>query len=571
MNKLKLILENINLRNLDKAQNLCDEYDKEEIKNKHILYNFKGVIYSLKNDLNLAESSFLRSHLINKDFEDPIKNLYLINLKKNNLEKVIEFALKLYDLNNFNDLYVYQLAYAYEINNNNELALKFYRKCIDLDNINKIKALNNIGSIYLKNNRPKVALKYFIEAYNLNKNDKVIINNLFLNYVNLKDKKKSSEFFLKAEAKDEKYIEFLFNKAEYLILNENFNEAIKILNENKDILKFQLVLIKLYFNMGKEKNALELLNNAKRKLKNNVNFYNFIGLRSLMEGNFEDGWKYYEYRGSKLTNVFNNTKEWNGEDLKDKNIIVFSEQGLGDTIQFSKYILSLIEISKSVSFVVSNSIYSLFNSNIKNFNLLTKETLESEVYDFKITLGSLIKFFYKKKYDNKNILIKKNITQISEWNNKIDSSKPNVGLVWSGSFHGPNQPLRSLPLDNLDKVLSLDINFYCLQNEVWDRDKEFFKKSKIRDFGKYNLEEIASIIENLDLTISVDTSLLHLSCSLNKETWGIFNIYPDWRWGEFNKINPYKSLHMMKQKKFNQWKDVTDEIYQKLKSKFNLA
>ena len=231
----------------------------------------------------------------------------------------------------------------------------------------------------------------------------------------------------------------------------------------------------------------------------------------------------------------------------------------------------MIEISKSVSFVVSNSIYSLFNSNIKNFNLLTKETLESEVYDFKITLGSLIKFFYKKKYDNKNILIKKNITQISEWNNKIDSSKPNVGLVWSGSFHGPNQPLRSLPLDNLDKVLSLDINFYCLQNEVWDRDKEFFKKSKIRDFGKYNLEEIASIIENLDLTISVDTSLLHLSCSLNKETWGIFNIYPDWRWGEFNKINPYKSLHMIKQKKFNQWKDVTDEIYQKLKSKFNLA
>ena len=571
MNKLKLILENINLRNLDKAQNLCDEYDKEEIKNKHILYNFKGVIYSLKNDLNLAESSFLRSHLINNDFEDPIKNLYLINLKKNNLEKVIEFALKLYDLNNFNDLYVYQLAYAYEINNNNELALKFYRKCIDLDNINKIKALNNIGSIYLKNNRPKVALKYFIEAYNLNKNDKVIINNLFLNYVNLKDKKKSSEFFLKAKAKDEKYTEFLFNKAEYLILNEQYNEAIKILNENKDILKFQLVLIKLYFNMGKEKNALELLNNAKRKLKNNVNFYNFIGLRSLMEGNFEDGWKYYEYRGSKLTNVFNNTKEWNGEDLKDKNIIVFSEQGLGDTIQFSKYILSLIEISKSVSFVVSNSIYSLFNSNIKNFNLLTKETLESEVYDFKITLGSLIKFFYKKKYDNKNILIKKNITQISEWNNKIDSSKPNVGLVWSGSFHGPNQPLRSLPLDNLDKVLSLDINFYCLQNEVWDRDKEFFKKSKIRDFGKYNLEEIASIIENLDLTISVDTSLLHLSCSLNKETWGIFNIYPDWRWGEFNKINPYKSLHMIKQKKFNQWKDVTDEIYQKLKSKFNLA
>ena len=49
---------------------------------------------------------------------------------------------------------------------------------------------------------------------------------------------------------------------------------------------------------------------------------------------------------------------------------------------------------------------------------------------------------------------------------------------------------------------------------------------------------------------------------LNKETWGIFNLYPDWRWGALYKLNPYKSLTEINQTKFNQWEDVTEQIYQ---------
>ena len=115
------------------------------------------------------------------------------------------------------------------------------------------------------------------------------------------------------------------------------------------------------------------------------------------------------------------------------------------------------------------------------------------------------------------------------WKNKLSSNKPNLGLVWTGSFLGPNQPFRSIQLKNLVKILNLDINFYCLQNEIWQSDKEYFNTDKIKDFGKYDLVEISSIIKNLDLVISVDTAILHISAILNKETWGIFNIYPDWR------------------------------------------
>ena len=80
---------------------------------------------------------------------------------------------------------------------------------------------------------------------------------------------------------------------------------------------------------------------------------------------------------------------------------------------------------------------------------------------------------------------------------------------------GPNQPFRSIQLKNLVKILDLDINFYCLQNEIWESDKEYFNTDKIKDFGKYDLVEISSIIKNLDLIISVD-NIFH--SILNKET-----------------------------------------------------
>ena len=145
------------------------------------------------------------------------------------------------------------------------------------------------------------------------------------------------------------------------------------------------------------------------------------------------------------------------------------------------------------------------------------------------------------------------------------------GLVWSGSFNGTNEPYRSIPLSSLKKILSLNANFYCLQNEIWDRDLDFFRSTNLIDYGKLNLDEIASIINNLDLVITVDTSILHLSASLNKETWGLFSLNPDWRWGEFNKFNPYKSLNIFKQKTFNEWNDIEDQIYEKLKKKLILS
>ena len=566
MAELKDIVEQIQQRNLDKALELCESIHNN--KNKHIILNFMGVINLLKNNLDLAETNFLSSSKIDEKFEDPIKNLYSICLRKNNLKDLLFYAKKLIKNDQFNNQYNYQLAYALELNNELDEAIRYYEIYVNNEDKDKKKGLNNIGCIYLKKNKPKIALDYFLKAISFGE-DKIILNNTLNCYIKLRNIVNADKFYLKAKEIDEKFVEFIFNKAEYLILKNKVDEAIKILEKNKDKPKFLITLLRLYFNIGENGKGNELLKQSKSQIKENSELYNYLGLRSLFEGNFDDGWEYYEHRNSKRVDFFKNIPEWSGEKIDKKSIVVFNEQGLGDSLQFSKYLIPLTKIAGTVTFVVQENIKNLFKKDMKNLSIKTVKSSKNNKYDFKIALGSLIKFFYKEKIDFKDILIQSNKELDLKWRNQISNSKLNVGLAWSGSFNGPNEPYRSMPLETFKRILKLDINFYCLQNEIWDRDLKYFKSLKLNDCSKYKLDEVASIIKNLDLVITVDTSLLHLSASLNKETWGILSFYPDWRWGEFNNINPYKTLKFFKQKSFVDWSNVENSIFEELTLKIN--
>ena len=567
MQDLDNIVDNIKNKNLENALKLCDLYENN--KNKHIILNFRGVIFNLKNNLDLAKKNFIQAIKLNKQYEDPIKNLCIILFKKKLFKDFLLYAKKLVEIDKLNPDYNFQLAFAFESNNDLDESLKYYEICINFENKNKKKALNNIGNIYLKKKKLKIALSYFLLAAEVEE-DEIIINNILKCYINLRDKINAKIYFNKAEKINKNSLEFLLNKVNYLILKNEIENAIIILNENRDKLKFQISLIRLLYNIGKNNEAQKIITQVKEKNINNPYFYNFYSLRLLSDGDFDQGWKYYDYRNEKKINYFKNVNEWTGEEIKSKNIVVYSEQGLGDCIQFSKYLIPLTKIANHVTFVVQSKLNNLFKKEIKNLSIDIIENCKNKKFDFKITLGSLIKFFYKEKINENESLIKQNLLTSNEWKKKLSNSKLNIGIVWSGSFNGTNEPYRSVPLSNLNKILSLNANFCCLQSEIWDRDRESLKSSNLINFSNYKFDEIASIIKNLDLVITVDTSFLHLAASLNINTWGLICLNPDWRWGEFNKINPYKNLEIFRQKKFNDWSDIINEIYKKLKNKIDL-
>ncbi len=566
MNELELIAENIKNKNLDKALKLCELNTNSN--NKTIIFNFIGVINFIKKDLVNAEKNFLDAIKIDDKFQDPIRNLCVIYTNTKKFDKLLNFSIKLYKLDNSNPLNIFQIGSAYELNKNYDEAIKYYEEFINTNGSDKKRGFNNIGNIYLRKGKPKISIKYFSKALEFDRNNKILINNVLLCYLSLRDEKKADVYFKKAEIIDSNYIEFLHNKAEYLILKNQIDEAEKLLDKNKNITKFLITLIRLYFNSGQSDKGNELLNKSKEMLSNNSDFYNYLGIRYLYEGNFDEGWKYYEYRKSKLTHFFQEIKEWDGNNIIDKSIVVYNEQGLGDSIQFSKYLVPLSKVAKHVTFVVQDNIKNLFK-NSKKINIENYQSCKNQKFDFKISLGSLIKYFYKDKIDLEDGLIELNKTQKLDIENKIDVSKKNIGIVWSGSFLGPNEPYRSIPLNYFRKILNLDANFYALQNEVWDRDISEFQSSNLIDCSNYKLDELSSLISKLDLVITTDTSILHLAASLNVETWGILCLYPDWRWGEFNKFNPYPKLKLFSQKKFNNWDFVNDEVYETLKKRLN--
>ena len=302
MNELELIAENIKNKNLDKALELCKL--NENSNDKSIIYNFIGVIHFMKKNLAEAEKFFLKVIEIDDKFQDPIRNLCVIYTITKKFKELLNYSTKLYYLDNKNPLNIFQIASANELNKNYDEAIKYYEKYINTDGSDKKRGFNNIGNIYLRKGKPKTSIKYFSKALELDSNNKILINNILLCYLSLRDENKAEEYFKKAEIIDSNYTEFLHNKAEFLILKNQIQEAEKILENNKGITKFLITLIRLYFNSGQSNKGNELLNQSREILKNNSDFYNYLGIRYLYEGNFDEGWKYYEFRKSKLSNFF---------------------------------------------------------------------------------------------------------------------------------------------------------------------------------------------------------------------------------------------------------------------------
>lgn len=564
MSELKEIADYIINKNFDQALKLCENYQNE--KNKYIILNFKGVIHLSQNNFENAEINFLNSLKENNKFIDPLNNLIQLYIRKKDYIKLLFYAKKLIEIDSSNPSFNYKLGYALEQNNKIEESIEYYKNCINLNGKDKLKALNNIGSILSKSKKYKIANQYYLDALKIDQNNSLTINNLLSNCLELRDEKNSDIFYEKAKNIDQNIIYFLYNKVEYLIQKNQIDDAIEILknNKNKD-LKFFIKLIRVYYLIGEREKAQNLFDELKKIETNDSEYFQFLGMRFLFQGNFEIGWKYYEHRNTKLKNIFNTIAEWNGEDIRQKSIIVYNEQGLGDSIQFSKFIIPLLKLTNNVTFLVQKNIIDIFKKDIPNLKVVSKENFHDNKFDFKISLGSLLKFFYKEKIDE-SLLTNNSLFDLPFILNK---DKLNVGIAWSGSFNGPNEPYRSIPLKALNKIFSLDINFFCLQKEIWERDLIQFEKTNITNLGDYSLGDMVAIIQKLDLVISSDTSILHLAASLNKKTWGLLNLYPDWRWGAFNKIHPYKSLKLFQQKAFNKWDDVESEIYENLKKEIN--
>ena len=301
----------------------------------------------------------------------------------------------------------------------------------------------------------------------------------------------------------------------------------------------------------------------------------------LLQGDFENGLQLYESRwtSEKVSEIvgkrFFDGPAWLGaESLQDKTILLYGEQGLGDFIQFCRYVKLVADLGANVILEVPEALAGL----MKGLDGISQLVIKGEAlpfFDYQCPLLSL-PLVFKTNLDtipnpSRYINLNNYPNKIMEWKAGLGSKlKPRVGLVWSGNPHHKNDHNRSILLRDILPFLPNQFEYVSLQKEVREVDKLTLDSNPhILNFAGHlnDFLDTAALIDNLDLVISVDTSVAHLSAALGKETWVLLSHVPDWRWLLDREDSPwYPSMKLYRQTSIGNWNSVLDRVKSDLSS-----
>ena len=500
-------------------------------------YNNLGTLYKQMGSLDTSINYFRKAIKFNSSFTQAYSNLAgLLYLKgKSNYEEAIlncEKAIK----NSPNYYPAYNtMGLIYKGLNKFEKSISNLEKAIEIKS-DYIEAYNNLGIVLRYMGRAEEAVQIYNKLIKLKPNYVPAYNHLGNALKDCLKIKESIEFYKKASEVNSKNFS-----------NKNGIENLK-LDEN-------------------------IKNNYIEIFKNKKNFplaiYN-ESLAKLLSGDLEDGFKKYEFRWF-IKEDFKKLKYqsiplWQGkENLKDKKIVVWHEQGIGDAIHFSRYVSNLLNLGAKVYLQTHKRLVCLFNNFFSTCNVFDEENNDQK-YDFQIPLMTL-PLVFKTNLNNipkQNFLIPHNL--IESWERKLGpKKKKRIGLCWSGNRNHKYDHFRSLELNSLFPLIKNNYEFFCIQKDVLNNEMDQLKNLKIKYLGDEDLLNTGAIIKNLDLVISCDTSICHLSGSLNCPTWLLLHYSPDWRWLLNREDSPwYPSIKLFRQKKLNEWSNVINKIEKEL-------
>ena len=296
-----------------------------------------------------------------------------------------------------------------------------------------------------------------------------------------------------------------------------------------------------------------------------------LGLIHLLQGDFEAGWSEYEERwrvGVGDERTFSE-KRWKGEPLGGARILLFAEQGLGDTIQFARYVPMVMACGGDVVLEVQHPLKKLLSHTdglavISRGETLPEFTWQCPLMSVPLALGTRLDTI-----PTTTPYIRVDAARAETWRSRLTGNTRRIGLAWAGSSEHPRNRQRSIPLELMVPLLSVkETRFYSLQfGDGVDQIKHLPADARLFDFGEElkELTELAALIANLDLVITVDTAVAHLAGAIGKPVWILLSKGCDWRWllGREDSLW-YSSARLFRQAKAGDWAEVMFRVEREL-------
>ena len=451
----------------------------------------------------------------------------------------------------------------------------------------------NLAEAYRRGGNPRASideLTLLLEQEKAMEENPTLHFNLAKAYSDIEDSQNSIRHYTIAIKLDPDDLGAMFNLANAQVSLKHFGEAIELyLNAlSKGYLDAGVNLANTYVQIGLFSEALEVYRGIYQYYKDDSDFlFNYanalnyanaspqdtqtlyqqaIGLNPqrseycinyahflLKHLDLTNGFRIYEER-KKLPNMLPQgiTKLWEqSECLSDKNVLVYHEQGLGDSIMFSRFVPLLQKVAKNVIVLIQEPLLPLFQKfNIPCICGIT-EDLEYDVAISLLSLPYALGISHKQELESLPLCDTPRI--------KAHRVKK-IGICFSTDSAFPESANKNIPLEVLMGALkdaqSLGVEIYSLNKAHCENLADFgIIQKPMNDFL-----QTYEIIKEMDLVISIDTAVAHLSGSMGKHTLVLLNKRYDWRWGNGISTPWYENVLCMTQSKMGQWSDVAQKL-----------
>jgi len=440
-------------------------------------------------------------------------------------------------------------------------AIEIYEKCLFKDR-NNIDLICWTAECYNLSENYNKAYEYFLKAVAMKPESATILNN-YGNCLNrLNRHQESIDIFSKAIKIDGKRSELFLNRA---LAHKSIGNYSKFMNDNQI--------------------AHQMNPNCP---KTNLNY----SISLFLEKNYQDAWNYYEFR------IFDSESSHYSQPCiippsisishhllrpayRGKRVYIASEQGIGDEIMFMSILPDLLEDAQHVTVKCYARSLTLLTRSFPSVKFIDKtrgEEIAVDDIDIAIRIGSL-GYSYRRDMSTASgkPYLKTDPLKVGSWKRELPTDRPLIGLSWRGGTDRTNREGRTATLDDLRPLLERnEYKFVSLQhgevseelerfNLTVSNPIEFFPADRLRD-----LDDLAALIDTLDVVVSVQNTNVHLSGALGKTCFAMMPKVPEWRYGfEGTRMDWYKSVELMRPKDYGNFGGMARALQAKISRYLN--